>query len=166
MDYDAQQIIEEMTENAKNVIERPHPVFSGLPVCPFAKKARLQNQLLHVVYPFDVTLDPIDENRMLAEIAAFRTTQYHMAWFIHPDKNLCYSQYMSFFKALRARIATEGLVAFPGHPMDEFSVNGMVVRMDPYPNIQVLSRVELQEAREKLKKSKYYDKLSEYQLED
>lgn len=165
MQWDTQKIIQEMIENSKSFIEKPHSVFNNLPVCPFAKKARLQNRLSYLVYPFDVTKEPMDEGRMLAEIAMFRTTSYHMAWFIHPDKGLPVKAYNRFFEALRKAIRPEGLVAFAGHPDHTMAINGLFIRKDPYPNLQVIHKAELEIARTKLKQTNYYELLGEYDLD-
>lgn len=165
MRYDAQQIIDEMTEYIIRTIETPSSVFGNLPVCPFAKKARLTNQLYYVVYPFDVSVDPMDEGRMMAEAIAFKATKYHMVTFVHPNKNLPHSMYLNFFKSFRSQIASDGLVAFSGHPAEELLFDGLSVRQDPYPNIQVISKAELELARQTLGKSKYYANWSGKQLE-
>ncbi|MEB3280742.1 MAG: hypothetical protein VKK42_17655 [Lyngbya sp.] len=48
------EIIQRTIEYMMDFLEQPHPVFGGLPVCPFTRKARLTNQILYKVDDFDV----------------------------------------------------------------------------------------------------------------
>src|SRR5262249_20927446 len=45
------QVIKDFLAHAENFIEKPHPVFGGLPVCPFARTIRLENKIDFLVVP-------------------------------------------------------------------------------------------------------------------
>ncbi len=45
------QVIQDFLVHAENFIEKPHPVFGGLAVCPFARTIRLENKFVFLVLP-------------------------------------------------------------------------------------------------------------------
>src|SRR3954465_1732331 len=53
-------IVQAVQHWSEDFIESPHPIFGGLPVCPFARAARLRGSIRFEVRPFDVhdTLEP------------------------------------------------------------------------------------------------------------
>lgn len=52
-------LIDAVVKWSENFIEQPHEIFGGLPVCPFARAARLKETIRFEVRPFDLddTLD-------------------------------------------------------------------------------------------------------------
>jgi hypothetical protein len=55
------QVIAAMQRWSEEFIERPHWVVGDLPICPFAKAARLKKTVHFEVLPFDVA-DPLESN--------------------------------------------------------------------------------------------------------
>ena len=42
---DHAEIVRELSQYIIDFVERPHPKLGNLPVCPFARKARLENRI-------------------------------------------------------------------------------------------------------------------------
>jgi hypothetical protein len=60
-----------MVEYMKEFLEKPHWLFPGLPVCPFARKARLENRILYKVHRFSLDADLNPDSpvmRMISEV--------------------------------------------------------------------------------------------------
>ncbi len=142
-------IIAEMEQHSRDFIEKPNPAFHDMPVCPFARKVRSQNQIKYVIMS-------LHEN-VLAEVQAWwHAKQYELLQVIHPSKDLPWNAYEMIVRDLEGKIPQD-TVLFSGHPHDDYSVGGVYVRRDPFPNIQVVGREHLLKSREILKSTKYYD---------
>lgn len=115
----------------EDFIEKPHDAFGGLPVCPFARPARLRGRLsfvltdnffpLHIVsiaHNWDVYADHSDALILLfiGTIDWITLEQLCREVQVHPD--------------------CETLEVFAGHPASPFAVNGVYTRRDPVVNLQ------------------------------
>ena len=138
-------------------LEVPHPLFSGLPICPFVKAARLQNKLEFWVYPFPVGHE-IDVG-ISQKIEEFLTVDHQkdVLLVIHPDPSaIDFVTFTQFIKMLNQQLGTSGLIAFGGHPDDPFEVNGVRTRHNPFINFTVQQIQELLDARQSLIHINYY----------
>jgi hypothetical protein len=150
-------VIEEMTQYLRTVLEKPHPVFGGLPICPFAQQARIHNKIKFFVHRFE-SKDLLDSSDLLTAIRQFDPTQHDVLFVIHPDKKAMSSSDLDQFVAtLNQQLSSLHLTAFGGHPDDRFEIQGVQTRHDPYLNITVQSNVKLKRASELLTKTKYYE---------
>lgn len=150
-------VIERMVQYLETVLEQPHPVFGGLPVCPFSKKARLQNKIFYQVLV--LTLDQLQAGSELRRaIASFQESKQHdVLLFISPDEQaLSVDQVSVFVEQLNQSLAPSGLTAFGGHPQDSFNVQGVYTRREPFINLTVQSLEVLQAASQQLARTAYY----------
>ncbi|OLB95434.1 MAG: hypothetical protein AUH30_14965 [Candidatus Rokubacteria bacterium 13_1_40CM_68_15] len=159
-------IIETMHAWSRDVLERPHRGFGGLPTRPFARAARLKGTIDWQVHPFDVR-DPLDEDgELMTMIAAFSSdTAYETLFVIHPDRRAMSATALEAFVArLNARLAglpaLADLRVFEAHPESHFSIGGVLPRVSPFPSFQVLSHSLLKRASDSLRGSGYYDRFS------
>jgi hypothetical protein len=157
---DSEMVIEEMTQYLRTVLEKPHPVFGGLPICPFAQQARIHNKIKFFVHRFE-SKDLLDSSVLLTAIRQFNPTLHDVLFVIHPDKKaMSSSDLEQFVTALNHQLFPLHLTAFGGHPDDRFEIQGVQTRHDPYLNITVQSIAKLKRASELLTNTKYYDNWS------
>lgn len=151
---DDKDVVGEFLRYLREVIEKPHPAFGGLPVCPFARKARLAGKIHFVVAPLKLDLD---DPEMWSEIDAL-TDPESVVTFVHPDKDgVTAGAVAAFTEALNGRLRVYGKTAFGGHPGDTLEVGGFRPHADPYPNVQVIMLGTIREKSMRLKGTKYYD---------
>lgn len=150
------KILDEIAAYMKAFIEKPCDVFGGLPVCPFAKKARTEGRIDFQVGPFSLE-DAKDESELMKKIRAFgQQDQFQVIMFVHPDKTgLNFEDLNIIIKAIEEKIKPDFRI-FGGHPDDDYQVQGVYTRKDPYPNFQVISVKLLEESRAKIDKTDYF----------
>jgi hypothetical protein len=153
------KIINFMKKYIQTYIEKPNAIFGNMPICPFAKKARLDNKICYVVYAFEPCGNLSQYSDLLDLIRKFRKNQaYEILLVTHPDQQAFSLEEMnSFMQDLNTLIHPLGLVALSGHPLDEFNIKGVFTRGDPFINFIVQSRKVLESASESLKPTAYYD---------
>lgn len=158
MDLDLFEVKQKMLSYIQNVLESSHPAFSGLPPCPFARKARLQNQIDVWVYAFDVSAWQ-SSSEVHARIESFLShSTYEVLLVVHPHvQALGFVELQSLICLLNEQLSSLGLVVFGGHPEDAFEVNGIRTRQDPFINFTVQRLDKLLAARQMLKGTRYYD---------
>jgi hypothetical protein len=149
-----------------NTLETPHPAFGGLPVCPFARAARLKEAIRFEVRAFSVD-DPLDpDGWLLALIADFAreeaTGARETLFVIHPQRRAMSAAALEAFvtrldRRLRAIPRLAGLRVFEAHPDSEFQVGDVYTRRGPYPSFQVLSHARLKATSDRLRGAGYYD---------
>lgn len=158
MDGLESEVIRTMIEHIQTFLEKANPIFSGLPVCPFAKKARLENKILYQVYPFSaqasLNTDPAFA-RLISEFAA--QNRHEVLLIIHPDPlAITAEQTRQLVKNLAQELSEKQLVAFGGHPDDNFNIQGLHTRREPYPNLTIQSEQLVRERSQLLSKTSYY----------
>jgi hypothetical protein len=163
---DPEKIIAEVLEWSETVIERPHPVFGDLPICPFARAARLRRTVQFRVMPFDVD-DPLAADGTLIRLVTdfAREQHWETLFVIHPDRGAVGARALEQFVAalgrrLRVIPSLSELRVFEAHPESEFSVGGVFTRRSPYPSFQVLSHARLKTASDSLLGSQYYGRFT------
>lgn len=130
----------------ENFVEKPHPAFGGLPVCPFAKQARTSGRIRFVVMPLTEAVLPVAKTHTGEELLII----------INPTKDgITAAGVYELAAWLEARL--DGLMCFTGHPDDPFEVAGTRTRMEPYPNVQIVSKAEIARKRAKLRNTRYYE---------
>jgi hypothetical protein len=156
-------IIAQMLRWSEEFIEQPHRVFGGLPICPFAKAARLRQSIRFEVLCF-AAADPFEpDGRVMTLIAEFLGDgKLETLFVIHPEPERISARALEVWVArlnvrLAARDLTAGLQAFEAHPESEFCIGGVHTRRSPYPSFQVLRRTLLKDASDSLLGSSYYD---------
>lgn len=132
-------------------VEKPHPAFNNLPVCPFAKKARIDNKLLYVV----INLDDVDQ--ALREVAAWEADpRYQAIILVDPRKEFPLEEFDRLADEFQSKLIP-GLSLFTAHPKSEFEDRHVRTRQEPYPNWQVMRVSDLARAKEQLGHSRWYD---------
>lgn len=151
-------IIQRTIEYMIDFLEQPHPVFGGLPVCPYARKARLSHQILYKVDRFDVNSSLDFDSPLIQRIQEFHQSQHHEVLLVlHPDpKAMTPEQIQQFMNRLNPIIASWGLIAFGGHPDESFNIQGVYTRRLPYINFTVQAQHQLARVSETLLQTQYY----------
>lgn len=133
-------------EYIENFISKPNPGLNNFAVCPFAKTAKIDFEIYETITPVEVSkLFEAHQNNLLIIIIKQATLE---------DLN-----------KLAESVGREDWVIFKGHPEDNFSINGIFTRKDPYPNLQFIKKQELLDARASLSEN-YYANWSETNLKD
>ncbi|AFZ25728.1 hypothetical protein Cylst_3592 [Cylindrospermum stagnale PCC 7417] len=163
--YDA-EIINSMVEHMRNFIEKPHPVFSDMPVCPFTQKARQQETIIYQVYSFSSIHDLNCDSHLIQLINNFNSSVNHEALlFIHPDKQaMTPDEIEKFVERLNEIISHTGLIAFAGHPHHDFNIQGVFTRQAPYLHFIVQSYQIIKTSSDLLLKTRYYENWTEENL--
>jgi hypothetical protein len=162
----AEEIVTEVLDWSVNTVEQPHPIFAGLPVCPFARAARLKDAIRFEVRAFSVdeSLDP--DGWLLTLIADFAreeaTGSRETLFVIHPERRAMSATALEAFVArldrrLRDVPCLSGMRVFEAHPDSEFRVGDVYTRRGPYPSFQVLSHARLKATSDTLRGVGYYD---------
>ena len=159
----AADVIAAVLKWSEDFIEQPHEIFGGLPVCPFARAARLKEAIRFEVRPFALD-DPLEEGGELLSLVGEFARQAERGeretlFVIHPDAAQPPQDLESFVQRLNARLASgclRGFQAFEAHPRSNFRVGDVYTRRSPYPSFQILSRASLKSASDSLQSSDYY----------
>lgn len=149
-----QDPVDAMLQYMEEFIERPHPAFGGLPICPFAKGARQSGRILFVV----TELGPGFTGHVEEAEALLDQNFYELVIFVDPRKDAPRRELCILFAQMRLDLKGMGVSVFDGHPEDDTRIAGVRTRRDPYPNIQLVRDRDLRLAEAALRKSPYYDK--------
>jgi len=158
---DHAEIVRELTQYIIDFVEQPQPKLGNLPVCPFARKARLENRI-----QFEVL--ELTREGVLALVPLFTAKpELHLMICIHPRKDgLSSAEVHRLVEVLNQALPSMNLMAIGLHPEDLFNIDGLYTRREPYPNIQLL-RLDVGEwAHQSIKNSGYYDHWTESNLRD
>ena len=154
-------IVRELTQYIVDFVEQPHPKLGNLPICPFARKARLENRV-----QFEVR--ELTREGALDLVPLFETKpELHMIICIHPKKDGRSSdEVRRLVRELNQVLPAMNLMALGAHPEDPFNIDGLYTRREPYPNIQIL-RLHVGEcAHQVIKNTGYYDRWTESNMRD
>jgi len=160
------ELIDAMLRWSEEFVEQSQPVFGNLPVCPFAKAARLRRTIRFEVMPFD-GMDPLeDAGAVLTLVREFsRQPEFETLFVIHPERDRLSARALeTFVSRLNARMLADASTChfqvFEAHPDSQFCVGGVYTRRGPYPSFQVLSRALLKTSSDSLLGSQYYDQFT------
>jgi len=160
---ETEHVIAAMTQYLQDVLEQPHPVFGGMPICPFAKHARLENKIDFQVYRFQSKdLEPasplIQKIQHFAQQQCAQTPAHDVLFVIHPDQQaMSCLALKEFVEHLNRPLQTLQLTAFGGHPEDDFNIQGVLTRREPYINLTIQAIAKLKRASASLATTHYYD---------
>jgi hypothetical protein len=163
------EIIEQMVEYMQTVLEKPHPAFGGLPICPFARRARLEKTILFRVHRFYPDADLFAGSALAQLFEDFQDfsdrEHYEAMLIIHPDrKAMTLAELHEFVDQVNEAIAPQNLLAFGGHPEESFNIQGVYTRREPYINFTIQTCAKIKTASDLLKKTAYYHNWSPEQL--
>lgn len=157
MNSQPQDVINQMIDYLITTIERPHPAFGGLPICPFSRRARLADRILYQVAPFSHA-DPAAMSGLMAIVEEFRQrSDYDLLLVIHPEpQGVSMSELSQLTDWLNQILADRQLIVFDGHPLDEFNIQGVYTRKAPYIHLTIQTQQKVKEASDQLAKTAYY----------
>jgi len=155
------EIVGHMIQYLESVLEKPHPIFGGLPICPFAKGARLQNKICYKVLRLR-SVELADNAELINAIGEFYIRNDHEVMLvISPDITaLSVEQIVQLVINLNEKLAPLRLVVFGGHPDDDFNIQGVRTRQEPYINLTVQPIELLKAASRVLAETNYYQNWS------
>ncbi len=154
------KVIAAMTQYLQDVLEQPHPVFGDLPLCPFAKQARLQSKIDFQVQRFQLDDLASLSSPLMSIIQQFAQTHQHdVLLVIHPDPQTMISldRFQHGVDCLNTHLQPLNLTVFGGHPADPFHIQGVRTRQDPYLNLAIQSIEKLRLASARLATTRYYE---------
>ena len=159
-------IIASMLRWSEDFVEQPHAVVGDLPVCPFAKAARLSRMIQWEVRPF-ASNDPLnDGGELLTLVRDFsRDSTFETLFVVHPEPATVSSPELDALVArlnarLMARPELSDFRAFDAHPNSPFQIGGLYTRRAPFPSFQILSHKLLTSSSTSLLGSAYYDRFT------
>ncbi|MFM9267466.1 DUF1415 domain-containing protein [Tychonema sp. BBK16] len=159
------EIIESTLRWMTEFVELPHSVFGDLPVCPFAKKARLANQILFKVERFSALTEFDRDSAIIQSIHEFYNSDFEIMLVINPEKTaISAPQTQALIEKLNNNISELGLLAFHVHPDEDFNIDGLHTRRAPYPGFTVQVNSTLKPASDALEKTEYYKNWTAEQL--
>lgn len=159
-------VIDSMVAYLADVIEKPHPAFGGMPICPFSRRARLANQILYFIYPFSMADLTINTSLMQVIQDFQQSSQYEILLIVHPDcKGLSLEATHYFMQQLNQAISPQNLIAFDGHPLDDFNIQGVYTRKAPFIHLTVQHMSQVKLASDQLHHTPYYDHWTAAQLQ-
>jgi hypothetical protein len=158
---DHAEIVRELYQYIIDFVEQPHPKLGNLPVCPFARKARLENRI-------QLEVMELTREGVLALVPLFAANpEVDLMICIHPRKDgLSSIEVRRLAEVLNQALPAMNLMAIGLHPDDPFNIDGLYTRREPYPNIQLLRLDVGERAHQSLKNSGYYDRWTESNLRD
>lgn len=151
------EVLNYMLDYIQHTIEAPQLVFGGMPICPFARKARLTDKFLYKVYEFSKSdLQPHSE--LMTLIQEFgQQEHYELLLVIHPEpKAFNLEEMHEFTNCVNQLIVSFGLLAFDGHPQDDFNIHGVYTRKAPYIHFTVQLQDQVKQASDVLQRTSYY----------
>lgn len=157
---DHAKIVREFKQHMIDFVEQPHAKLGNLPVCPFARKARLARRI-----QFEIT--ELTRERVLILAESFtKNPQLQVMICIDPRKDVSYAETQRLVKELNKKLPTLNLMALGGHPEDTFNIDGLYTRRDPHPNVQLIRLDVGERAHLSIKCSGYYDRWTESNFRD
>ena len=101
-------VIDAVIKWSEEFVEQPHELFGGLPICPFARAARIKQTIRFEVHPFALD-DPLEPNgdiltlvrEFVEETSAGRLETLFV---IHPDPGQALSNLLAFVARLNSRM--------------------------------------------------------------
>lgn len=137
-----------------NFVEVKTPVFGNLPVCPFARKERIQNKINYILTDLsnpDNVVEQINNNNFQDKSTLLLIDTHNKLTVEEKEKfedfinNKCTNTWCVYV------LANENL-----------NFNGFYTRTNKYPLIIVTTKKEVEKAELSLKSTKYFDNWTEY----
>jgi hypothetical protein len=142
----------------KTFLEVPHPSFQNLPVCPFAKKERIEDRISFLEYHFTSeepsvllcnNINQFLENKDVSTMLAF-----------DPNFQISPREAHEISKKINQIFSEMDCIAIPMHPDEDFSVADVNTRKFPCFVMLIQAESDLLTARAQLALSNYYQNFS------
>jgi hypothetical protein len=137
----------------ENVIEPPNEKFANFPVCPFAKKERLNNEIFFKEFEFSIK--PSSELIDYILESFIQKVDYTLMLF-DPSCSKELQVFRDYGKSICELLKDEKIVAVAMHPSDTFNIDGYYTRQAPFHTILVQLASEIMKGRKILEKTDYY----------
>jgi hypothetical protein len=137
-----------------NFVELKTPAFGNLPVCPFARKERIQNKINYIVTDLsnlDNIVDKINNNNFNEKTTLL---------LIDTHNKLTIEEKEKFEDIINDKCKNYWAVYLLAN--EDLSFNGFFSRTNEFPLIIVTSRPDVEKAELSLKSTKYFDNWTEY----
>jgi len=144
-----------LEENLVNWISRltkTRDELGGFSICPFAKKAMEEHKVFFYYIGYQV------ENQ-ITQYIDLTPNDFEVICFINLEKNLTDDDLLSIISKLQQKLPQ--YIFLKDHPDNPGFINGVSTGNGEFPLVLAQPRQKLEEARERLKKTKYYDSWSE-----
>lgn len=159
---DNNEIIKNMITWSMEVVEKPTAAFGGLPICPFAKKARLENKIRWEVLRFEINGDV---KNIIDLLNSFNPKVHDIMIIVNPENTSTPKSFFDFIDTtLRPQAQDIGLDFLGAHPDDLWEIAGHRT-IWPYPCFLISTMELLGKSSNKLLKSRYYDLWSQSNLD-
>lgn len=155
---EANRAIQETKKFLKGVVEQPHPVFAGLPPCPFARKERIEKKIKW--HCQRINPDDVDERLLQILIDFSEQNEKNSLLLLDPFSKIGYKETEAFGRHFKRFVKELGLSAIVFHPDHPYSIGGVKTRCSPYPMLNVGLDKDFQSGYNTLRKTDYYSKWS------
>ena len=139
-----------------NFIEKEQEIFSGFPVCPFAKKERMENKIKYV----ECSFTDIDTEKVIEETLAWLESDYSTLLYVDSSDS-SYIQTNHFHRCIDTLMDKNNVNTFLFHKENKREFGGIFTRRSPRPFIMVGHKKQISKKKTQLLKTKYYDKLTD-----
>jgi hypothetical protein len=153
--------VEHVTKWMENFVEKDHPVFAGLPPCPYARQARLQGRvrMIHMT-----TAEPDSNCWQHIERADFDKTDALVLILNSKRWTLNYTH--SIVDQLNSVFMPRDVVVLEDHPAQKEIISGVTVNNGKYILLLCQRLSTLNKFSNILKSRGYYDKWSKKNIAD
>ena len=151
---EANRAIQETKKFLKGVVEQPHPVFAGLPPCPFARKERIEKKIKW--HCQRINPDDVDERLLQILIDFSEQNEKNSLLLLDPFSKIGYKELERFARHFKKIVKELNLSAIAFHPDHPFTIGGVKTRQSPYPMINIGLDKEFHRGYTILRKTDYY----------
>lgn len=140
----------------EEVVEKPDPVFSGFPPCPFARKERINKGIMWCEYSFK-----LPDEKIVRAIYDFLENKEKNSLLVLDFRNkISYEELEKFAIRFKPFVKEFGLSAIVFHPEHPFNIGGIKTRSSPYPMLNIGLDTDFNLGYSTLKETDYYSKWS------
>ena len=155
------QAIEYITRWMKEFVEQEHPVFAGLPACPYARQARLSGRvrMIHMT-----SAEP--DSNCWQHISNTDFDETDALVLILDPKRWTLKYTHDVVDQLNSVFMPRDVVVLEDHPRQKEEINGVIVNNGRYTLLLCQRLSTLNRFSEILKKKGYYDQWSKKNIAD
>jgi len=145
----------------RTFVEKPHPVFAGMPPCPFARQARLQNKIKFIYYK-----SPAVWMDLYADIVRCDFDKFDVLAMIVEADQFSASETKRIAKDLNKSFKVDDVVVLEDHPNIPEKVKGVSLNNGRYILFLAQRLSKLNRFSQQLKKTNYYNNWTRKHLKD
>ncbi len=153
------RIVESIVKWMETFVEKPHPTFGNMPPCPYARQFRLQNKV-NIVECKNVVWEDCK-----TQMDTW-TDEWEAVILASEDTSIDHQLLSQRVADLNKEYKTKDLVALEDHPNSVEVIDGIAMNHGTLVLVVIQRLKRLNQFSSNLKKTKYYDKWSEENLDD